>query len=124
MDKKVTSIVAYSSILVGLLGLLNGLLGGLCMFLPLIIWFVAYSIGDKNGAKLHLNQSFIVVVLGLACGLVCMVLGLIPIIDIIAMVIDWIVRIASFIFSIWGIYIAVKGEDKKFPVIGDIIIFK
>ena len=124
MDKKITSIVAYASIFAGMLGLLNGLLGGLCMFVPLIIWFVAYSAGDKNGAKLHLNQSLVLVILGLACGLVCMVLGLIPIIDIIATILDIAVKIITLGFGIWGIYMAINGEDKKFPIIGDITILK
>jgi uncharacterized membrane protein len=123
MDKKVTSIVAYAAILAGWLGILPGL-GKLGMFVPLIIWIVAYSVGDKNGAKVHLNQALIIIILGLVCGVVCWVLGLIPIIEILARVIGIIVNVITLVFSIWGIYLAVKGKDTKFPIIGDITILK
>lgn len=123
MDKKVTAIVAYAGILGGLFGILDGI-GKLCMFIPLIIWFIAYSAGDKNGAKLHLNQSLIIIILGLACGIVCWVLGLIPIIDIIAKILDIAVKIVTLIFGAWGMITAIKEEDKKLPIIGDIAILK
>lgn len=123
MDKKITSVVAYAGILASLFGFLPGL-GKLGMFIPLIIWFIAYSAGDKNGAKLHLNQSLILIILGLACGIVCMVLGLIPIIKIFAKFIDFVVKAITLIFGVWGMITALKGEDKKLPVIGDIAILK
>lgn len=123
MDKKVTAIVAYAAILAGWFGILDGL-GRLGMFIPLIIWLIVYSVGDKNGAKIHLNQSLIIIVLGLVCGLVCWVLGLLPILDLVAKVIGIIVNVITLVFSIWGIYLAVKGKDTKFPVIGDIVILK
>ncbi len=123
MDKKITAIVAYAGILGGLFGLLDGI-GKLCMVIPLIIWFIAYSVGDKEGAKIHLNQSLIIVILGLACGIVCLVLGLIPVIDKIAQILDIVVKAITLVFSIWGIYLAVKEEDKKLPIIGEITILK
>jgi len=125
MDKKVTAIVAYAAILAGWFGILDGL-GRLGMFIPLIIWLIVYSVGDKNGAKIHLNQSLIIIVLGLVCGLVCWVLGLIPIsiIALLTKVISIIVNVITLVFSIWGIYLTVKGKDTKFPVIGDIVILK
>lgn len=123
MNKKITAIVAYAAILAGLFGILDGI-GKLCMFIPLIIWFIAYSAGDKNGAKLHLNQSFIIIILGLACGIVCWVLGFISVIELVAQILDIAVKAVTLIFSIWGIYLAVKEEDKKLPIIGDITILK
>jgi len=123
MDKKVTSIVAYAAILAGWLGILDGL-GKLGMFVPLIIWFIVYSVGDKKGAMVHLNQSFVIIVLGLVCGLICWVLGLIPILDLVAKVIGIIVNVITLAFSVWGIYLAVKEKDTKFPIIGDIAIWK
>lgn len=123
MDKKITSVVAYAGILACLFGLMPGL-GKLGMFIPLIIWFIAYSAGDKNGAKLHLNQSLILIILGLACGIVCWVLGFIPIIKIFTNIIDVVVKVITLIFGVWGMITAIKGEDKKLPVIGDIAIMK
>ena len=123
MDKKITSIVAYAGILACLFGFLPGL-GKLGMFIPLIIWIIAYSAGDKNGAKLHLNQSLILVILGLVCGIICWILGFIPIIKIIVKLLDIVVKLVTLIFGVWGMITAIKGEDKKLPIIGDIAILK
>ena len=94
------------------------------MFIPLIIWIIAYSAGDKNGAKLHLNQSLILIILGLVCGIICWILGFIPIIKIIAKLLDIVVKLVTLIFGVWGMITAIKGEDKKLPIIGDIAILK
>ncbi len=123
MDKKVTAIVAYVGILASLFGVLPGL-GKLGMFVPLIVWIVAYCAGDKNGAKQHLNQSLVLIILGLACSIVCLVLGLIPIIKIFASIINLAVVVITLVFGVWGLITAIKGEDKKLPFIGDIAILK
>ena len=111
MDKKVTSIVAYAGIIAGALGLAVKV----GMFLPLIVWLVAYFAGDKNGAKVHLNQSLVVIIAGLAVGIVCWILGLIPIIRIIGSIISILVTVLTIVIAVLGIMAAVKGEDKKFP---------
>ena len=49
MNKKVTGILCYISIL---------------------LWVVAYVAGDKEGAKFHLNQGLILNIAGLICGFV------------------------------------------------------
>ena len=123
MDKKVTAIVAYAGILASLFGFLPGL-GKLGMAIPLIIWIIAYCAGDKNGAKIHLNQSLILIILGLACGIVCLVLGIIPIIKIFAGILNFAVVLITLVFGVWGLITAIKGEDKKLPFIGDIAILK
>jgi len=123
MDKKVTSIVAYASIFGGVLCFLP-IIGRLGAFLPLLVWCVAYFMGDKNGAKLHLNQSLVVIIAGLIIGIVLWVLGFIPVINIITGLIGDIITIITFVFAILGIVFVVKGEDKKFPIIGDIAILK
>ncbi|MBR4086151.1 MAG: DUF4870 domain-containing protein [Lachnospiraceae bacterium] len=123
MDKKVTSIVAYGGILTSLFGFLSGP-GKLGMFIPLIIWFIAYNVGDKKGAKLHLNQSLILIILGLACSIVCWILGIIPIIKIFVGIIDLIVKVITLIFGVWGMITAINGDNKKLPIIGDVPILK
>ncbi len=123
MDKKVTAIVAYAGILASVFGFLPGL-GKLGMFTPLIIWIIAYCAGDKNGAKQHLNQSLILIILGLVCGIVCWVLGIIPIIKILAAILNLAVVVVTIVFGVWGLITAIKGEDKKLPFIGDIAILK
>ncbi len=116
MDKKITSIVAYAGVLGGALGLLPGI-GKLGMFLPLIIWCVAYFAGDKSGAKVHLNQTLILVIVGL----IGSIIGIIPVIGFIVNLIIW---VATVVFGILGLIAAIKGEDKKLPIIGDIAILK
>lgn len=116
MDKKITCIVAYAGVLGGALGLLPGI-GKLGMFLPLIIWCVAYFAGDKSGAKLHLNQTLILIIAGLIGSLI----GFIPLIGFVVNLIIW---IATVVFGILGLVAAIKEEDKKLPIIGDIALLK
>lgn len=125
MDKKLTSIVAYAGILSSFLGILDGI-GKLCIFIPLIIWIIAYSAGDKNGAKLHLNQSLVLIILGISCSIVCLVIGLIPIslVVVVTDILDIVVKLITLVFGIIGMWSAIKGEERKLPYIGDIVIIK
>lgn len=123
MDKKITSILAYVGIVGGACGLLPGI-GKLGMFLPLIIWCVAYFAGDKNGAKVHLNQSLILVVVGLIAGIIGAILGIIPVIKIVGKILNAVVWVATLVLGILGLISAIKGEDKELPVIGGIKILK
>ena len=95
MDKKVTGIVSY---------------------LTIIGWLIAYLAGDKEGAKFHLNQSL---VLGI-CELVLYILNWIPIIRWFA----WIISLALLVFWIMGLISACKEEEKPLPLIGGIKILK
>ena len=123
MDKRVTAIVAYAGILASLFGVLPGL-GKLGMFVPLIVWIVAYCAGDKNGAKQHLNQSLVLIILGLACSIVCGILVIIPIVRILTSILNLLVVVVTIVFVVWGLITAITGEDKKLPYIGDIAILK
>ena len=51
MDKKITGIVAY---------------------LTIVGWLVAYLAGDKNGAKFHLNQALVIFLFGLLSVVPCL----------------------------------------------------
>ncbi|MBD5527476.1 MAG: hypothetical protein HDR02_03580 [Lachnospiraceae bacterium] len=95
MDKKVTGIVAYISI---------------------IGWLIAFLAGDKEGAKFHLNQALIVD-LGM---LICTALTRIPLIGLIF----WLVNIFLFVCWLIGLIAAIKEEDKEIPLIGAIKILK
>ena len=55
MDKKVTGIIAY---------------------LTLIGWLIAYLAGDKEGAKFHLNQALVLAI----CNIANIIVGMIPLI--------------------------------------------
>lgn len=114
MNKKVTAIVAYAGILCGVVGLFNG---WLAMFMPLIIWLVAYFAGDKNGAKLHLNQSLVLIIIGL----IGSIIGFIPLIG---SIVNLVILILTVILGILGLVAAIKEEDKVLPIIGGIKILK
>ena len=73
MDKKVTGIVAY---------------------ITLVGWLIAYLAGDKEGAKFHINQALVLFLAGVVCG----ILSWIPLIGIIAGILSIV-----FLFSgSWG----------------------
>jgi len=95
MDKKVTGIVAYISI---------------------VGWLIAFLAGDKEGAKFHLNQALVIDILQIILG----ALAAIPVVGIIA----GIVSLVVFVFWILGIVSAIKEEEKELPLIGAIKILK
>lgn len=95
MDKKVTGIVAY---------------------ITWIGWFIAFFAGDKEGAKLHLNQALVLNLISVVLN----ILRYIPIIGIVASI----VSIAVFVLCILGIVSAVKEDDKPLPVVGGIQLLK
>ena len=96
MDKKITGIVAY---------------------LTIIGWIVAYIAGDKEGAKFHLNQALVIAL----CGIVNGVIGAIPIIGWIA---SFLINILIIVCVVLGIIAAAKDEEKEVPILGSIKILK
>ncbi len=100
MDKKVTGIVAYFS---------------------LVGWLIAYLAGDKEGAKFHLNQALVLAISEIVLGILGNVLGLIPIIG---WIISSVLSILLFVCWVLGLIGAIKGEEKPVPVVGSIKILK
>lgn len=100
MDKKVTGILAYFS---------------------LIGWLIAYLAGDKEGAKFHLNQGLVLAIAEIVLSVVNTVLGFIPIIG---GIIGTVLGILLFVLWIIGLVAAIKGEEKAVPVLGGIKILK
>lgn len=96
MDKKVTGIIAY---------------------LTLIGWIIAYVAGDKEGAKFHLNQ-------GLVLALTSIIGSIIGIIPIIGGIVSWIISIFVLVCVIIGIIAAAQEQEKELPLIGSIKILK
>ena len=95
MDKKVTGIVAYITI---------------------VGWVIAFLAGDKEGAKFHLNQALVLCL----AQLVLSVLGKIPFIGWIAGILSLVVLV----FQIMGLVYACQGQDKEVPLVGAIKILK
>ena len=100
MDKKITGIVAY---------------------LTIVGWLVAYLAGDKNGAKFHLNQALVIALAEIILYLVGGILAFIPIIG---WIVSSVLSILLFVCWIIGLIGAIKGENKKVPLIGGIQILK
>ena len=89
MDKKTTGIVAY----ITWIGLL-----------------IAFIVGDKEGAKFHLNQALVVWIAGLIC-------GFIPLIG-------WIGSLFCLVCAIIGLISAINGMEKEVPLLGKIKLLK
>lgn len=89
MDTKTTGIVAYLT------------------WIGLLIAFLA---GDKEGAKFHLNQSLVLVLATIVC-------GIIPFLG-------WAAEIFVFVCWIIGFVGAIQGEEKEMPLLGKIKIIK
>lgn len=96
MDKKVTGIIAY---------------------LTLIGWIIAYVAGDKEGAKFHLNQGL---VLALA-GIVNNIIGMIPILG---AILSLVISIFLLVCMVLGIVAAAQDQEKEVPFLGSIKILK
>lgn len=95
---------------------MNKKVTGVFCYLGLIFWLIAFLAGDKEGAKLHLNQGLILALISLVCGCI----DFIPVINIISCV----VSIAVLVFAIMGIVSAVQETDKPLPLIGNIQLIK
>lgn len=101
MDKKITGIISY---------------------IPLVGWIIAFLAGDKEGAKFHLNQSLVLLIVALVNKYVLTkVLGLIPFIG---GLISSIIGIYIIVCWILGLVYAIKEQEKELPLIGMIKILK
>lgn len=96
MNKKVTSIFAY---------------------LGLIFWLIGFFAGDKEGAKVHLNQGLVLILANL-------ILGVVAVIPVVGPIVSCVGSIAILVFAIMGIVYACKDEDKELPLIGKIQLLK
>ena len=103
MDKKITGIVAY----IGLIG-----------------WLIAFFIGDREGAKRHLNQALVLALAELIAGVAASILVWIPILGWILCALLGLVGVAAFVLAIIGIYNAIVDNDQPLPIIGGITLLK
>ena len=93
MDKKVTGIVAY---------------------ITLIGWAIAYLIGDREGAKFHMNQALVLALAELVVGIVGGIIG----------IVGTVLGVVMFVLWVIGIVGAIQGKEKKGPLLGDIVLLK
>ena len=84
-------------------------------FLPLVV-----LPGDKFG-KFHANQALLNLIVGVVLAVVTRLIGWIPVIG---WLISFVAGLISLVFVIWGIYHALTGQQKPYPIIGHITIIK
>ena len=97
MNKKVTGIVSYITI---------------------IGWIVAFLAGDKEGAKFHLNQALVLELASLINGYI------VAMIPIIGPLVSVVISIGLFVLWILGLVAAIKEEEREIPVLGQIKLLK
>lgn len=103
MDKKTTDIVSYLT-WVGLL--------------------IAYVMGDRKGARFHLNQSLVIWLVGTIAGVVISMVGWIPLLG-------WLVALAMALVELFcavcwfiGLIGAIRGTENPVPLLGQYQLLK
>ena len=99
MDKKITSIFAY---------------------LSWVGFLIAYLVGDKEGAKFHLNQGAVLAIISIVANVVSGISFLIPFGEFLL----GIVNLAWLVLTVIGIVYAAQDMDKPLPLIGGVTILK
>lgn len=95
---------------------------GILSYITLIGWLIAFLAGDREGAKFHLNQSLVLLIVALINKYVLTkVLGLIPFVG---GLLSYIIGIYIIICWILGLVYAIKEQEKELPLIGAIKILK
>lgn len=88
MDKKVTGILAY---------------------ITWIGWLIALLVGDKEGAKFHLNQALVIFLFSLLSVIPC---------------VGWAWGVFMIVCWFIGFIAAINEEEKEVPLIGSIKLLK
>ena len=90
---------------------------GIISYLSIVGWLIAYFTGDKEGARFHLNQSLILN----AGWLLVSILSRFPRP---IRYIGWIAEMVLSVLWIIGFIAAIKNEERKVPLLGEIQILK
>ena len=96
-------------------GTLNARVTGILAYMTWIGWIVAYLIGDRDGAKYHLNQSLVLLLSNVIVTLVGHFGSAASLLSEAAM-------IGLGFLWLTGFSYAFKGENKEIPVLGSIHI--
>lgn len=90
---------------------------GIVAYITLIGWIIAFCTGDREGAKVHLNNALLLLIVNL-------INGIILVIPVIGWIVGCVVSIAVLVFWIMGLIWAIQEQDKELPLIGGIKILK
>ena len=101
---------------------MNKKITGIVSYITIIGWIIAFLAGDKEGAKFHLNQSLVINLASLINNLILSsILGMIPVIG---GILNLVISVAILVFWVLGLVAAIKEEEKEVPYIGKIKILK
>lgn len=78
---------------------------------------IAFLAGDKEGAKFHINQALVIVLFGIAGGIVA-------VIPLIGWILGGLWSVFMIVCWIMGLIAAINQEEKEVPLIGKIHIIK
>ena len=82
---------------------------GIVAYITWIGLLLAILIGDREGAKFHLNQALVIWLFALFSAIPC---------------IGWIWAIFCFVCWVMGLIAAINGEEKEVPLLGKIKLLK
>ena len=105
MNKKVTSILSYCTI---------------------IGWLVGFFGGDRENAKFDLNQGLIIAILTGAASVTSAVISFIPValIRIPVLIACYLLSAATVVLSVFGIINSAKGIERELPLVSQFKIIK
>lgn len=98
--------------------MMNKKVTGIVSYITIIGWIVAFLAGDKEGAKFHLNQALVLELASLINGYI------VAMIPIIGPLVSVVISIGLFVLWILGLVAAIKEEEREIPVLGQIKLLK
>ncbi len=105
MNKKVTSILSYCTI---------------------IGWLVAFIGGDKENAKFDLNQGLVLGLIEVTAAVMGAIFGILPfaMVRYILQIPFWAVEMCAVVGMVFGIIASAKGEERELPIVSQIKLIK
>ena len=88
---------------------LNAKTTGIVAYITWIGLLIAIILGDRDGAKFHVNQALVIWLAGLLSVIPC---------------VGWIWGIFCFICAVMGFIAAINDEEKAVPLLGKIKLLK
>ncbi|KXU34479.1 hypothetical protein AXK11_08405 [Cephaloticoccus primus] len=90
-------------------------------YLTIVGLIVALVMHNQNKTELgayHLRQSLGLIITAIAVGIVFLIVGMIPIVNLILIILAPLVGVGFLVLFVLGLVSAVKGEQKPLPLVG------
>lgn len=100
--------------------MMNCKVTGIVGYLTLLGWLIAYFVGDREGAKFHLNQALVVNLIVIILNVASRMVSWIPLLGGIALMVIGLIKFVVFVLWVMGLVYAVQEVEKPLPVIGSI----